>query len=121
MTTASTDDLYAKQNKILVYAKTELTTERSTNDRKNDYERQKIAQAKNSFGYLFTFYYILAFITLYFLYITPKYSFNVKALIVAILAIYPFVISTIEYFIYDILYYLYAIIFSIPHRSKVLN
>jgi hypothetical protein len=39
--------------------------------------------------------------------------------LVVLLGIYPFIVSTIEFFLFEAIYYIYALIFSIPYKSKV--
>lgn len=120
MTTIS-DKLVNKQNMNLQYQLRKIKDQYSTDDQKNNYERQKIYDTKYTVNLLFFLYYILALITMYFLYKSDYFSTYMKLFIIVILGVYPFVISTIEYVLYDIFYYLYSFVYSIPYKSKLLH
>ena len=108
-----------KQNVNLSYQLRKIKDKYSTDDQKNYYERQKISDAKYFFNVLFVVYYIFLIVLLYFLYQSTKYSNYMKIALVVLLGIYPFIISTIEFFLFEAIYYIYALIFSIPYKSKV--
>jgi len=108
-----------KQNVNLSYQLRKIKDKYSTDDQKNYYERQKISDAKYFFNVLFVVYYIFLIVLLYFLYQSTKYSNYMKIGLVVLLGIYPFIVSTIEFFLFEAIYYIYALIFSIPYKSKV--
>lgn len=113
------NELVNKQNVNLSYQLRKIKDKYSTDEQKNYYERQKINDAKFFFNMLFVLYYIVFIIVLYFLYQSTKYSSYMKIFLAVILGIYPFIISTLEFFLFEVIYYIYALIFSIPYKSKV--
>ena len=115
------DEFVNKQNVNLSYQLRKIKDKYSTDEQKNYYERQKISDAKYFFNVLFVVYYIFLIVLLYFLYQSTKYSNYMKIGLVVLLGIYPFIISTIEFFLFEAIYYIYALIFSIPYKSKVIN
>lgn len=118
---STSQELMNKQNQNLLYALQKVKDKYSTDDQKNYFEMEKIKSVTYVFNVFFVIYYILAFITLYFLYKTTKYKLLTKVIIVVLLAVYPFIISTIEYFIFDIAYFLYAMVFAIPYKSAIIH
>jgi hypothetical protein len=119
MTTTS-EELVNKQNVTLQYQLRKIKDKYSTYDKKNYYEGQKITNAKYYFNMLFVIYYILAVVVLWFLYKSTKFTIYMKLFLAIVLGAYPFVISTIEFFVFELLYYLYALIFSIPYKSDMI-
>ena len=119
MTTLS-NELVNKQNITLQYQLRKIKDKYSTDDKKNYYEKQKISDAKYYFNMLFVVYYILAAVVLFFLYKTTKFSIYMKLFLGLVLGIYPFIISTIELFVFEIFYYIYALIFAIPYKSDII-
>ena len=115
--TLTPEQLLDKQNDVLSYALQQLNEKYSTDDQKNKFEQQKIDNLRYTFNSIFIIYYISLIGVLYFLYKSTSYSNYKKIFILIGFAIFPFIISTIELLVYDILIYIYSIVFSIPYNN----
>lgn len=114
---SDSDALVDQQNSVLSYALQKLNEKYSTDDQKNKFEQQKIENLRATFNSLFVIYYVSLIGVVYFLYKSTAYNIYKKLFIMVGFAIFPFVISTIELLVYDILLYAYSFIFSIPYNN----
>jgi uncharacterized protein (DUF3084 family) len=80
--------------------------EYSTDDQKINYEEQTIYLLLKANHFLKWIYFFFCIIFLYLLYYTSKYSIYFKIVLFIIIAIYPFVIYTLEKKCYDFLNYI---------------
>ena len=84
--------------------------EYSTDDQKVNYEQQKIYLLLNANYVLKWVYFVLFLVVAYLLYYTKNYSIYFKSILVIILAIYPFVIYTVEKKTYDFFKFLWSFV-----------
>jgi uncharacterized phage infection (PIP) family protein YhgE len=84
------------QNSQLATEIEKYRNEYSTDDQKVNYEQQNIYLLLNANYVLKWLYFILFFVVVYFLYYTKQYSMYSKIGFIILLAIYPFVIYTVE-------------------------
>jgi uncharacterized coiled-coil DUF342 family protein len=84
------------QNSQLATEIEKYRNEHSTDDQKVNYEQQNIYLLLNTNYALKWIYFILFFVVVYFLYYTKQYSMYSKIGFIILLAIYPFVIYTVE-------------------------
>jgi hypothetical protein len=84
------------QNSQLATEIEKYRNEHSTDDQKVNYEQQNIYLLLNANYVLKWLYFILFFVVVYFLYYTKQYSMYSKIGFIILLAIYPFVIYTVE-------------------------
>ena len=113
----SQDLLLKKQNKNIEKEKQKLKDTITTYDRKTHFQSIRHEQVTYAHNVLFWLYYLVAVIALYFLYKSPKYRLFYKIIIAILFGIFPFIISTIEVFIYYIFYYIYVMIFGMPYKK----
>jgi len=98
------------QNKQLENEIEKYRNEYSTDEQKVNYEQQNIYFLLNAIYVLKWLYFFLFFIVAYFLYYTKNYSIYFKSILLIIIAIYPFVIYTIEKQTYDFFKFLWSFV-----------
>jgi chromosome segregation ATPase len=98
------------QNSQLASEIEKYRNEYSTDDQKVNYEQQNIYLLLNVNYVLKWFYFILLFVVAYFLYYSTNYSMYFKSFLIIILAIYPFIIYTIEQKSYDFFNFLWSFV-----------
>ena len=96
------------QNSQLATEIEKYRNEHSTDDQKVNYEQQNIYLLLNANYVLKWLYLILFFVLAYFLYYTTYYSMYSKMGLIILLAIYPFVIYTVEQKSYDFFRFLWS-------------
>lgn len=116
-TTITTDEQLQKQNKNIDKELTKIDHTNKTYDRKTHFQSIRLEQVNYAHNVLFWLYYFVVLIALYFLYKSPKYKLFYKIIIAILFGIFPFIISTIEVFIYYIFYYIYVMFFGIPYKK----
>ena len=117
MTLSTEQKLLIKQNNNIDKEKLKLDHTNKTYDRKTHFQLIRHEQVTYAHNVLFWLYYLVAVIALYFLYKSPKYRLFYKIIIAILFGIFPFIISTIEVFIYYIFYYIYVMIFGMPYKK----
>tara|TARA_Y100000816_G_scaffold44808_1_gene28089 strand:- start:2989 stop:3345 length:357 start_codon:yes stop_codon:yes gene_type:complete len=111
------EKLLKKQNINIEKEEQKLKDTNTTYDRKTHFQLIRHEQVTYAHNVLFWLYYLVAVIALYFLYKSPKYRLFYKIIIAILFGIFPFIISTIEVFIYYIFYYIYVMIFGMPYKK----
>jgi hypothetical protein len=112
------DQAIKKENKKITEDIQRLKDEYSTDNKKTYFEQKRIENIKNLNIFLFILYYIVIFITCIFVFNSDSLNNLTKGIIILLLLIFPFVASTIEYFIFDLFYYVYVTIFGMPYERE---
>jgi len=113
----NSDELINKQNEKIIKDIKRIDEKYSTDNQKIYYEKKKLEYLDNLNWYLFFLFYIFAFIVSFFIFKT-EYKLKWKIFFIILVFIYPFVISTITYYIYELIVYIYAIIFGISYKKE---
>lgn len=117
-------DLYhqiKQQNKMLTETVSQTTENDSTNIKFTNYELAEIQNIQTINTILFIVFYCVAAVFLGILIAQPSMNAYIKAGIVVAVAIFPFVIYTVEYGVYYMLSYLYSLLTFTPFNSVYLS
>jgi hypothetical protein len=104
-----------KENKLLESQIQKNQNNYSADDTQVFYKQQQFYRQKN-FNYflIILFYFLILILGIYLFFFKNNMSIYFKIFITILLAIYPFIIEIIEFFVYFALYYVYALINGVP-------
>lgn len=110
-------DLIQSQNDLLDKEILRTREQYSTDDQKVRFETENIMRLNYLNWYLFYLYYIVIIATSFFI-ANSKYTNRTKITIILLFLIYPFTISLVQHYIYDLSKYVYATIFGLPYKKS---
>jgi hypothetical protein len=104
-----------KENKLLESQIQKNQNNYSADDTQVFYKQQQFYRQKN-FNYflIILFYFLILILGIYLFFFKNNMSIYFKIFITILLAIYPFIIEIIEFFVYFALYYVYALVNGLP-------
>ena len=114
-------DQIKQQNQKLSDTIRKTTENDSTNMKFTNYELDEIRNIRKINTILFIAFYCVAAVFLGILIAQPAMNIYIKGGIVVAIAIFPFVIYTLEYGVYYILSYLYSLLTFTPFNSIYLS
>jgi myosin heavy subunit len=104
-----------KENKLLESQIQKNQNNYSADDTQVFYKQQQFYRQKNFNYFLIILFYCFVFIlAIYLFFFKNNMSVYFKIFITILLAIYPFIIERIEFFLYFVLYYVYALVNGLP-------
>ncbi len=99
-----------EQNKDFGERLDQIQSGRMVDSQKSGYQTAGLENYNFANTLLFGLYYCIAIAIAYRLYSSIKYSRNIKIVIVMAIVLYPYVISSIESRVYNLIAYYYAIV-----------
>jgi len=104
-----------KENKLLESQIQKNQNNYSADDTQVFYKQQQFYRQKN-FNYflIILFYFLILSLGIYLFFFKNTMNIYLKIFIIILLAIYPFIIESIEFFVYFALYYVYALVNGLP-------
>jgi len=103
------------ENKLLESQIQKNQNNYSADDTQVFYKQQQFYRQQNfNFFLIILFYFLILILGIYLFFFKNNMSIYFKIFITILLAIYPFIIEIIEFFVYFALYYVYALINGVP-------
>lgn len=110
-----------KQEEVLDKHIDYLEDKQSTDFQKTAYESNEVDKLNYWSGYLIRVYYVIILVLSYFIVMEPSISRYLKAIIIFGFIVYPFIIYTIQEYVYVILRYMYSLFTSTVYSNTYLN
>ena len=106
----SSYNLIADQNKMLIDAIQKTKNKNNTNNQKYNYQNSDIVFVNRINNYLFLIYYFVLLFVCYYLFYDNTMNWKIKAGILFVFAIYPYIFNLINYYLSKFLAYIYSFI-----------
>jgi hypothetical protein len=102
--------LVKSQNDLVETENDNIIENNTKNNKKAYYLKIQDSFYKNVIFYLFVTYYLLVLILVVLLFISKRFSISMKIFYTIIFVIFPFIIESIDNYVYSIFSFLYSII-----------